>query len=236
LQDAPGSRVVVGMSNMNGNNDILTAVNAQLLAAGEPLTTYVNSLKDVDFTTRDGFETTLSTENMYPFVFSASTPFANTYNYADTAQLSAPIRGAIAQFGLPFTFEQLVLGESASNPNFLDQAGARAVMDTVVRYIVPRAFAALELADLLVNTTELDRQEANLVIAPNPARGNTMINVREDLTIEEVSIINSTGQTLRTVQGNNSNLNLDLSGIATGIQYLMITTNEGTVIDRILIK
>ena len=236
LQESPGTRVIVEESNMNGNNDILDSINQVLIAANDFLTTRVEALSTVDFTTRSGFETTLATRNMYPFVVDPMSQFANEYNYTDTSLLSAPVRGAISAFGLPFTFEQLVLGEQASNRNFLNPAGARLVMDTIMAYVLPRAYAALNLGDLVVSTTELSKVEAGLVVAPNPAKDFTVLRVNTDIKIEEVSVMNITGQVIaRYDQVDASEFTLDLSNLPRGVQYLLIQTDKGMVADKIMI-
>ena len=237
LQDSPGSRVIVGMSNMNGNNAPLEAINAQLLAAGDGLTARVAALSDVPFTTRSGFMTTLATENLYPFVYPEGTRFANEYNYADTSLIGPVARPIIAGIpGFPFpNFESMVQAEQASNRNFLDPAGARAYLDTIMQFVVPRAYAALNLQEL-VGTEDLSAATAELEVMPNPARDRVVVEVREDLAIERVEVFSSVGQRVGAFPARGSRVEVPLDGVPAGVHFLFIHTDEGVTTSKLYVE
>ncbi len=226
LQEAPGTRTIVGISNRNGNNDILRTTNDVLAAANDPITLKINRIKDTPFTTRDGFETTLATDNMFPWIVAPGEVFANEYNYADTSLLSAPVRGAIQAASLPFTFVQLVGGEGRSNRNFLNATGARTKMDTIMSFVLPRAYAALNLAQL-VGVSDVNTIDVGLSVAPNPASGFTAVSVDADTEISELVLTNVTGQVVRRMRAAGNRIEIDLDGLAAGMHFLTVTTDRG---------
>jgi len=238
LQNGAGGRIIVEAMNANGGNAILDTTNARLLAENEDLTVRVEALSDVNFVTPiQGFSTTVSTENFYPFQEAFGTGFANRYNWADTALLSAPIRAFIAANNFPLTFEQLVAREQASNPNFLDANAARAYQDTLVRFTLPRAYAAMELGDLMSSSVELTPEEAGFEISPNPANTYAILEVRDDLLIDRVQVYNTTGQIVldQPVVGT-SRHSIDVSLLSSGFHYVLIQTNEGRTIGKLQVR
>ena len=235
LQDSPGSRIIVGASNDNGNNAVLLAAHANLLAAGDGLTQKIESLKDVDFTTRSGTETTLATESMYPWIYGAGEVYANEYNYTDTAVLGPIVRPIIAAAQLPFTFEALVQGELRSNRNFLSPAGARLYLDTIMQFILPRAYAALDL-QTLVDVEEVESSAIGLTVAPNPARESAFVRVSDGVRLDAITVVDALGREVRTLRANSSTYELDLAGYASGVHYLLIRTDQGVATERLLVE
>ena len=235
LQDAPGSRQVVEAATEAGAAQLqINAVHAALVAQDDPLSLRIEALENVDYTTLDGTETTLAFDNMYPFVYEDGEVFANEYNYTDTALLGPPIRDAISRFNLPFTFDNLVEGELASNRNFLSQSGARLYLDTIMRFVVPRAYAVMNL-DQLVSTEDV-ALDVELEIAPNPTRDFFTVEVRSDVIIERVELYNVSGQLLRTVPGNIGRVTVDVSDLPAGIHMAFTYTSEGVAHSRVVFE
>lgn len=235
LEDSPGSRVVVEAASTAGVQTALEAVHAALVAQNDPITLRIEANKDVAFTTRSNFETTLMFPNMYGFVKPTGSTAANEYNWADTSGIfGATVRGIIAAAGLPFTFEQLVQQEQQSNPTFLDAAGSRVYTDTIMRLILPRAYGLLNLQ--VSSSEEVSPTQIGLNMFPNPATGSATIEVRSDVVIEEIRINNLQGQLVRTIQPRNSRHQLDLSGLAAGMHYITVETNEGSTVSKLTVQ
>lgn len=227
LQNAPGTRVIVGSSNENGNNDILKPINALLTAGNEPITAFINRHIGVPFTTRDGDETTLAVENMYPWMVAPGERFSNEYNYIDTALLGPPVRGAIAAASLPFTFTQLVVGDGLGNRNSMNPAGARLKMDTIMQFILPRAYAALDLAGLISGVSEVNSVNVGLTLSPNPAQSMVNVSVEAGIEIREISITNLTGQVIYRQRNTGSRAEVQLAGFTPGLYHVSVTTDQG---------
>ena len=236
LQDAPGSRRIVQVATEAGGNQLrVNAVHAALVAQNNPISLRIEQLESVPYTTTDGTETTLAFDNMYPFVYAEDARFANEYNYTDTSVLGPLIRPVIAAAQLPFTFEQLVQGELASNRNFLNPAGARTYLDTIMAFVLPRAYAVMNL-DALVGVEDL-AVNVDLEVSPNPANGAFAIEVRDDVVIERAEIFNASGQLLHSASfGGANRVRVEAEGLPAGIHVLFTHTSEGVATSKLVIE
>ena len=235
LQDAPGGRIVVEIANEIGLNDIMDTTNQRLLAIDDPVTERIQELSDVPFVTPiQGFQTTLATENFYPFLADVNTGIANRYNWIDTATQGPAVRAFIAATNFPLSYAQLLGLEQQANNTILDQANAARYQDTIMQFLVPRAYAAMQLNDLAVSTLDLKPQDVELVLSPNPTRDEITVQVSDDYTIESIRVLNLQGAVVQELIADNTRVELDLSGQPAGVYYAFVTTDRGVTAQRFM--
>ena len=70
-------------------------------------------------------------------------------------------------------------------------------------------------------------------VYPNPTTGKIII---EGQGIETIEIINPIGQTIKQYTPNNKSILIDISSQTKGLYFLRITTNNGVVIDKVLLE
>ncbi len=70
-----------------------------------------------------------------------------------------------------------------------------------------------------------------LTVSPNPTNGFVTVNSSE--AIASISVISTSGQTLRSIAGSSG---IDLKGLSAGIYLLQITHKDGTTVTRKIIK
>lgn len=69
-------------------------------------------------------------------------------------------------------------------------------------------------------------------IYPNPVEKS--FNISTSDTIEQVTIINNTGEIVKTIRENTKNI--DISGFISGVYFLQIKTNKGIILQKIIKK
>ena len=83
-----------------------------------------------------------------------------------------------------------------------------------------------------VSITELDA--SSIKVYPNPASGILIIANLNNLTIESITLFDYRGQSVRDFDAKNNFI--DLAGINAGIYLLRLSSQEGEIIKKILIK
>ncbi|MGK4567514.1 T9SS type A sorting domain-containing protein [Flavobacterium sp. 3HN19-14] len=74
----------------------------------------------------------------------------------------------------------------------------------------------------------------DLKVAPNPTKGVLNLNNLSGQKIEMMKIINATGQVIQTYDGFYNTI--DLSGLASGIYFLQLSTADASAIKRIVVQ
>lgn len=75
----------------------------------------------------------------------------------------------------------------------------------------------------------------SFTLYPNPSRGGK-ISIRSNDVIKEVKVVNIAGQVVAEFAFNNENVQLNLSGIETGIYILSIKTDLGTINKKVVLS
>lgn len=73
--------------------------------------------------------------------------------------------------------------------------------------------------------------KANIEVYPNPSNGNLTVEAT-NVMVDEIKIMNSWGELVRTVQMNETML--DISDLANGVYFIHIQTGEKTVVKRVV--
>ncbi|MGD0710443.1 MAG: T9SS type A sorting domain-containing protein [Bacteroidales bacterium] len=128
------------------------------------------------------------------------------------------------------------------NPQFLsgivDSRGHALLCFTendTLKYVNPEFNSCYQLID---NVFELEKDNINFVIFPNPANNYFVIQSLQQATIE---ILNIQGQTIlqqqiqpASQQGGQGKTNIDISGLAKGVYILRMLSNDRTEVARIV--
>lgn len=93
--------------------------------------------------------------------------------------------------GGTFHTQGLLLNEGMS------EAKARANIDKYMGYFYPRAYAALDLEALVVSTENIQPQEVNLRLAPNPVGNEMVLTSSEETPMRAVRVYDINGRLVR---------------------------------------
>ncbi|MFK8057182.1 MAG: T9SS type A sorting domain-containing protein [Saprospiraceae bacterium] len=235
-----GPRATLATANRLGVNSVLDDANAVLRTSGDFLTLRSDALSDDVFTTRDQVVTTLSTENMYPFVTDLNLNLANTYNWVDSLTLSFFVNGFNAFTGDTTSTATRIARDRVTNPNITSPVRAKLVIDTIMGFVVPRAYVALGIgtaADLenALDVVDISPADVDFKVFPNPTSSFSTIEVREDVELQLIVLYDMNGRRLShaTVSGNR--YGFDASNLPSGMYTLMVQTSEGVLSERILV-
>jgi len=125
---------------------------------------------------------------------------------------------------------------SLSDMNMSPEKG-RTYIDTIMGYYAPRAFAALGLGpDSTTSVTLLDKTEVSLSISPNPAYDQINIRSNPEFEMQSVRILDLTGKlVINRPQVKSSQVEIDLSNLASGTYIAEIRFEKGVVTEKVLI-
>lgn len=239
--NAHGARATIGAANRRGVNDELDALNAALLAANDFLTVRSKRLETVPFTTRDGVQTTFTTENMYAFVHPSGSNIANTYNYIDSTQLVAAVNAFRMTSPDTTTAATYLRRERAGNPNITNRAAANRSIDTIMNFIVPRAFVAMSIGTAqeviqALSITDIEPAQVGLEIFPNPMSSSTTIRVKSDVQIQLFGLYDNAGRQVLTQVVNGSQYELNRDNLPSGVYTLFVQTDQGLTAQRVMVQ
>ncbi|HLW41254.1 MAG TPA: T9SS type A sorting domain-containing protein, partial [Flavobacterium sp.] len=69
-------------------------------------------------------------------------------------------------------------------------------------------------------------------VYPNPVSDVLNIRMKNNLSLEKVTIYNNSGQIVKTAQQNT----VDISNLSSGIYFVEVTTNQGKAVKKIIVK
>jgi hypothetical protein len=119
---------------------------------------------------------------------------------------------------------------SEGNPN--DPAISRMMIDTMIRYMIPRLVAAMQLG----NTTglqELNPQDVSFQLYPNPSAD--FVNLRAAQKIQHIQVKDLSGKVLESRKVNEWQTEIPVYGYAPGFYIFEISFNEGILHQKALI-
>ena len=106
-----------------------------------------------------------------------------------------------------------------------------AITDTVARDIyMHRVIEWLMYG--IIGTSELDANDVNMQIGPNPV--SDIVNIRTSYSMDEVWIFNNQGKMVRHEKVGQANVRMDLGDLAPGMYILKVKTDKGLVVSKIL--
>lgn len=214
IQNASGSKVVIDKANRIGNND---AINAKQ---------YPGPIEERALVASEG------TANLFTFRF--STPLqvqGSPWEWWDRAFFQ---QGTPAQ----------KTADSLSNLTNLDMsaAKAKAYIDTIQAFLVPRIVVALNLPgkETFINTSvkEIANVSQHLTVFPNPA--SEMVNVSLESKAGQAAsyqVVDITGRTVLSQQVNSNEFSFPAMGINPGLYFVHLSLKDGNIATkRVVIK
>lgn len=133
--------------------------------------------------------------------------------------------------GGTFHDQGLVLNEGMSAEK------ARANIDKIMQYVIPRACITLELGCLSVSTDELILSSALVELAPNPTVGYVNISSVENKPIQDVEVYSMGGQLLSVDRDMNTTRGtINLNNQTPGMYIVKVYLEDGVVVKKLMVK
>ena len=231
--DVHGPNVFIPKANSLGNNDKFNG--SAVPDYGNEATVVARSRYGKQFSTFAPINTvTVSSdaEGLYPFVRPlGASQFQNNsspwewYNFTDLQGLVAATNAAT---GGSYDANTIDAGMQVSNPDVHDKAKALAFIDTIQQYMHPRIMLNMEIGNYtIISTEDLEVRASGISAYPNPANNYITVDAGTNNRLQNVSIADITGRTVRTI----SNLseireNIDLTRFVSGIYFLKVKTEK----------
>ncbi len=123
----------------------------------------------------------------------------------------------------------------ALNEN-MSAAKSKLNIDTILGFYAPRAFARLNLQPL-VPTVNIEANEVNLTLAPNPVGNEVVLTSSEETPMKSVQIFDINGRLVRDYQGIDNNYFFITRGqMPAGTYVVMIGFEDGDVSKKLILK
>ena len=244
-----GTEQIIETANALGINDAIMEVN--MVGLGTQFGDLANAInaqndeyKAIDRTLANppacpdqSFDSTfqLSHNNMYPFL---NQGLGASYNYVNETDARSRI-GVFNGSGGNLDADIAIGGEVATNPNALNPAAAKLVLDTMIAHFIPRAYIGLELGEELNTSVEnlLTPASVGLQIFPNPATASFTIQVANTERIRQIDVYDLRGSRVAQVRGlNQSSYVLDRGDLPTGSYIIQLRFDAGTTARKVFLR
>ena len=123
-----------------------------------------------------------------------------------------------------------------NNPDASPEKG-RLYIDTIMAYVAPRAFAALNLGEMSCNVgvnNVISANDVNLAIAPNPAANEMRFTSNEENPMEAIEIYNFAGQLVESFRVEANNFTLNRRNISNGMYIAKVRFEKGIVSQKVI--
>lgn len=210
IQNASGSKVVIDKANRIGNNDV---INAKIYN---------------DVWTNQALISSNGSANLYTFRFSQYPAQSAPWEWWD----SVTIKG-MGQAGADAHAASML-----TNPD-MSEAKAKAYIDTIQGFLVPRIVVALDLPgkELFANTgmKELSDLTSQLSVYPNPAKEE--LNIQLTVQMKSVSVVDVMGREVLAAAAKSMNVKLDISSLKQGLYFVTVRTEDGrSAVKRLVVN
>ncbi|MEM1325683.1 MAG: T9SS type A sorting domain-containing protein [Bacteroidota bacterium] len=111
----------------------------------------------------------------------------------------------------------------------------RTYIDTVMGYFAPRAFAALDLI-AYTSTEQVQEEDINLVIAPNPASDQVILRSAPESPMLGIEVFDMKGRRVQTHMLRNHYYYVQRDGLPNGMYVVRIRFEEGTIAKKIMFR
>lgn len=237
-----GSGQIMEMANAFGNNDVIAAANALDLGSDySPLSSAINQLNaaySAQTVTNplNPLDTTpfqLSHQNMFPFVWGQVV--GSPFNWINPTAVTAEIEAFNTATGQMIDPMAVIGGESLSNPYYLDPAGARTVIDTMIAHFIPRAYLGMDLASLPSTAQDLvQADQIGLTVAPNPASDYFVVTTNEGELMRQATLFDLNGRAVANFGNLNTNtFRFNRNNLPTGQYVLRIQVDGGIATKKV---
>jgi len=229
IEDAAGTRAVIGEANANGSNDLFLSLTQD----EDPLQARVNLQKQASFSTPGG-DIPLGVDNMYAFMrpgFEGS-----PWDWWDENVIRTKVAFLNTQ-GFSLDADLILQGALATNPDMSAQK-ARTYIDTVFQLVTPRMCLALDLGCELGNSVrEVPASVSGLTVGPNPASDFTTIRTDVGYPIQSVMVYDMNGRLVRGITDIlDHNYELLTADLPAGLYSLRVQFEEGVTLTRLAVQ
>ena len=233
--EVQGPNIFIKKANALGNNDAF--LNNTFT---DPYTTRAKAVYGNSYSYWHPVQTTQSVEagleGCFPVIIPLQTATAPPFNQASpwewwdpTHPLSTAVVGSVG--GNPITAHQNNL---FSNPDMSETKG-KTYVDTIQGYIHPRIAMVLKANGVSIGVDE-NEISSQFAIYPNPTSTEFRISSTLIEKASSVEIMNISGQVVKTVEGVEFNNSIDVSDLAKGAYFIVINTNEGKAVKKLMIQ
>ena len=222
IVEAQGSKLVAEQSNVLGNQQILLDQNFD-----DPYTQAAKAASE-----KAGHP---YFEGLYPFnieLDALGNENGDPWQWWDTEFWST----VVADTASGATWDQVARSQDA----FASADYARAYIDTIFGYFLPRAYAVLSLDDpannILTSTQDiLSTQEVGLMTSPNPAHDLVNFQTADKYPIQSIEIMDLNGRLLKNQYHlNHTFYQMSRDGLASGLYLARLKFKEGIVVQKIM--
>ncbi len=229
LDEASGTREAVEVANDLGINDVLDGIPA----ADDPLKAIIDFYATVDVTIA-GEMIKLGTQNFYPFI--GLTPGAGSpWDWWDYNVLSARVDAINNALGTDYNADTIHQSGLLTNPD-MSAAKAKAYIDTVFMVTAPRLCAGLGLDCGFSGIVQLEAEDVNLTMSPNPAHNFVRLESGAEFPMTRIVLFDGQGKAIKQIDNVNANqFELITSAMPPGMYYLGISFEDGLVVQKLSI-
>jgi acetyl esterase/lipase len=251
--DVQGSNLITLVANESGANDVMAPANELTLDPKfDPLSTYLNNVSaflktqmtasPIPTATADVFQ--IGRDNLWPVLrlappnVGASGATTGVWNWFDEAALRAQVAGInIAVPGANLDADAIIDGEDQTNPHRADAAAAKAHIDTIMAYFIPRAYYALDIEGLVSSTNDLlTNQQIGLEVFPNPASEGFTVRTAEGHAIRSIRVMDMNGRVVTNLTNVNATSRfVDRGNLPRGAYILQIQLDEGSTARKLIL-
>jgi hypothetical protein len=210
ISNASGSKVVLDKANRLGNN------------------ASIDSKVYNDVWTNKALEVSQGTKNLYTFRFSQNPTQGSPWEWWNRAAIQASGQAGIT-------------ADSISMLTNLDmsEAKAKAYIDTIQEFLVPRIVVALNLPGKEKYWNTSVKEAANLSnelnLYPNPAANE--LNLQLPVVMQSIVLVDMMGREVLTSDVKSMNVKLDITSLKQGLYFVTVKTIDGrSAVKRIVVN
>ncbi|MFK7969878.1 MAG: T9SS type A sorting domain-containing protein [Bacteroidia bacterium] len=224
---AAGSNAVARMNNRFGNNDVF--VNAGINDAWTTAANTGNSGNEGLFAFDKPFDASqlyncAPIMQMLPYI-----PEGSPWDWWNEADFIAKWDFAV---GTP-PGVAVNCNQRRSNPDMSPMKG-RTYIDSIMGYASPRLVAAMALYPVGIEELQI---KSNLQLFPNPANELLVLNTSTQMPMLNIQIMDAMGRVVRNVSGLRvSNYRIDREGLTSGIYFVKVGFEEGSLTRRVIFE
>jgi len=235
--ETTGSYDIINRAQELGINDVFSGISGDAFSEAAAFTASHPNAPEMPISNPEGLNGLMPFNRPYwenPFN-GLLTPENAPWDYWD-AEYWSTIEHFSCPFGVPLDECNSHIVNSVDNQDMSFEK-ANLYLDSIMGYVLPRAYLALNLSQEFACTTQtedlFEQKNISFEIFPNPV--SSSLNLNSDLIILKASIYNLRGDELVSFDELNAlELSLDRKGIESGLYFIEIKTAEGTAVKKVV--
>lgn len=123
-----------------------------------------------------------------------------------------------------------------TNPD-MTREKAETYMDSIIAYVAPRLFSAMDLFELTSTEDLLDPNEVEMVMFPNPASYEVYVGAKKEFLIRNIDVYDVKGSLVKHKEGINHNFTyLKVADMAPGQYVMKVQFDHGVTARQFVVK